>query len=478
MLTLINANRMQPPVAPIGLDYVATTTRLAGFDTCVLDLCLTTDPGSALRKHFHRNGPRLVGVSFRNVDDCFWPSATSFVTDLIELVAAVRQHSDSPVALGGVGYSIFADRLVEETGADFGIRGDGETATVRLLGALEGRERFADVPGLVWRDHNRLVCNPPAWPQGLEIPTSRDAIDNRRYFELGGQAGVETKRGCPRSCLYCADPVAKGNLARTRDPEQISSEFEALAAQGVDVVHICDGEFNLPRAHAARVCESLIARHLGDRVRWYTYAAVTPFDAELAGLMRRAGCVGINFTSDAGSDEMLATYGHPHRRQHLATAVRLCREHGIACMLDLLLGGPGETPETLADTVAWSKHVGPDCVGASLGLRLYPGTPAAGLVPGAGVTENDSGILRKYAGRVDLLHPTFYISPALGEHPATLVRDLIAGDPRFFPPAEAAPEGHAGGDHNYNANAPLTRAIASGARGAYWDILRRLAPGD
>ncbi len=474
MLTLINANRMNPPVAPIGLDYVATAARLAGFETCILDLCLANDPVAALRAHFDHCSPILVGVSFRNVDDCFWPSATSFVPNLTELIATIRQHSACPIVLGGVGYSIFAERLVQEAGADFGIRGDGETAIVRLRNALARRERLEDVPGLVWRNRDRLVCNRPAWPQRLHVPTSRDAIDNRRYFELGGQAGVETKRGCPRRCIYCADPVAKGDSARTREAKEIGDEFETLAAQGIDVVHLCDGEFNLPRAHAAAVCENLIARRLGDRVQWYTYAAVTPFDAELAGLMRRAGCVGINFTSDAGSDEMLSRYGHAHRRDDLATVVRLCREHSMACMLDLLLGGPGETPATLAETIAWAKYVAPDCVGASLGLRLYPGTPAARLVSGAGETVSNSGILRKYGGRIDLLQPTFYISPALGERPATLVRDLIAGDLRFFPPAEAAPEGHAEGDHNYNANAPLARAIASGARGAYWDILRRL----
>ena len=475
MLTLINANRMSPPVAPVGLDYVATAARLAGIETSILDLCLTSDPISALRAHFESCSPVLVGISFRNVDDCFWPSATSFVPDLVDLVCTIRQHSESPVVLGGVGYSVFADRLVVETSADFGIRGDGETAIPRLLDALEGRARLEEVPGLVWRDRDRLVCNAPAWPRQLQVPTSRDAIDNRRYFELGGQAGVETKRGCPRRCLYCADPVAKGGSARTRAPDEVSAEFEALAAQGIDVVHLCDGEFNLPRDHAIAVCESLIARRLGDRVRWYTYAAVTPFDAQLARLMRQAGCVGINFTSDAGSDEMLARYGHAHHRDDLAVVVRLCREHGIACMLDLLLGGPGETPATLAETIAWTKQVGPDCVGASLGLRLYPGTPAAQLVSGADTPQSAPGILRKYAGPVDLLHPTFYISPALGTRPASLVRHLIADDPRFFPPAEAAPEGHADGDHNYNANEPLSRAIASGARGAYWDILRRAA---
>ena len=140
-------------------------------------------------------------------------------------------------------------------------------------------------------------------------------------------------------------------------------------------------------------------------------------------------------------------------------------------MVDLLLGGPGETPETARESIEQLRQFSPDCVGAALGLRVYPGTAAARQIAAMGSMEANPGIRRRYEGRVDLLQPTFYISPDLGDEPARLVRDLIAGDERFFPPAE---EAGGGGDHNYNDNSALADAIAAGARGAYWDILRRL----
>ena len=112
-------------------------------------------------------------------------------------------------------------------------------------------------------------------------------------------------------------------------------------------------------------------------MRWYAYLAVVPFDADLAERMPRAGCVGINFTSDAASPAMLRRLppAAPARRTWRGV-VRLCRRHGIAVMLDLLLGGPGETPETVAETIRVFRAVGPDCVGAALGVRLYPDTAA------------------------------------------------------------------------------------------------------
>jgi radical SAM superfamily enzyme YgiQ (UPF0313 family) len=263
----------------------------------------------------------------------------------------------------------------------------------------------------------------------------------------------------------------------------VADEFEALLRQGVDVLHLCDGEFNIPRGHALAVCRELIRRRLGRKVRWYAYLAVVPFDAELAGAMGRAGCAGIDFTGDSGSPAMLASYRHSHRRDDLASAVRLCRRNGIAVMVDLLLGGPGETPATVGETIAFLKAVGPDAVGAALGMRVYPGTPMADIVAAEGPMESNPAIRRRYAGKVDFFQPTFYLATALGDRPAGLVRDRIAGDERFFEPAEepqpagAAAAGAAVPDaanYNYNDNTPLVQAIAGGARGAYWHILRQL----
>jgi radical SAM superfamily enzyme YgiQ (UPF0313 family) len=201
-----------------------------------------------------------------------------------------------------------------------------------------------------------------------------------------------------------------------------------------------------------------------------------PFSAELAARMRRAGCAGINFTSDSANAEILATFGQPHRREDLAAAVRRCRREGLAVMLDMLLGGPGETPQTVAETIAAFQQFDPDCAGAALGVRLFPGTPLVEQILAAGPLEGNPHVRRRYSGPVDLLQPTFYVSAALGDRPAEMIRQRIGDDPRFFPPQDdldpATPL--PSGDHNYSQNQRLMDAIAAGERGAYWHILRKL----
>lgn len=474
MLTLINTNTMQPAIAPVGLDYIAGAAKKAGIDVDVVDLCLADNPDATLRDYFASHNPDLIGLSFRNVDDCFWPSCQWFVPRLADTVKSIRGLTDAPIVVGGVGFSIFAKEIVKYSGADFGVLGDGEWAIVELFRQLRSGKRFEQVQGLIWRQNDKIHANPPAWQANsiLSLSTSRAAIDNITYFKRGGQCGIETKRGCNRNCIYCADRLSKGMTPRLRNPAEVADEAENLLAKEIDVLHICDCEFNIPGVHAKAICSELIRRGLGNRLKWYTYMAVVPFDAELASAMRKAGCVGIDFTGDSASPAMLKTYRQPHTAKDLASAVQLCRENEITVMIDLLLGGPGETPQSAKQTIDFIKQINPDCAGAPLGVRIYPGTEMADVVAAEGNLDTNPNIHRKYTGPVDLFKPTFYISNSLGERPARLIKDLIAGDKRFFEPIDEADA--VSTDHNYNDNTELVNAIKAGARGAYWHILHNL----
>jgi len=472
---------MLPPIGPIGLDYIAGCTTQAGITTDILDLCLSPEPLKTMQQYFSDHTTQLVGVSFRNVDDCFWPSAAWFVPGLKDTIRIIRSMTDAPIVIGGVGFSIFGEPILKYTGADFGIRGDGETAIVSLIHQLQKAKKFPDVPGLVWLKDGKIYSNSPSWPDPFSLRTARDFIDNRSYFNNGGQCGLETKRGCNRRCIYCADPLAKGRKLRLRDPSEIVEEIQALISQGIDVLHFCDSEFNVPRSHAYAICEEFIRHSLGNRIRWYAYMSPTPFDEELVRKMSQAGCAGIDFTGDSASSSMLKTYQQMHNKEDLASAVRLCRSHNIAVMIDLLLGGPGETPKTVRETIEFIKKINPDCAGAALGIRIYPNTAMGKIVSQEPRDGINSHLHRKYTGPIDLFKPTFYISKALGERPAELVRDLIDGDDRFFEPTvetdlNATKNGDAT-NYNYNQNLPLIQAIQKGARGAYWDILRQSRKG-
>jgi radical SAM superfamily enzyme YgiQ (UPF0313 family) len=478
---LVNTNRMKPAIAPIGLDYLADAIEHAGHTARLLDLCFSSDVSVDIEAAVRDFGPEVIGVTVRNTDDCYMSGGAFFLPEIKETVDLLRAHSGAPIVMGGVGFSVAPEAVLELCGADYGIAGEGEPGFVRLLTALapahspsrgEGRGGGLDsVPGLVYRADGTIRRNPPADADLDTLPSRRRRFaDNRRYFREGGQAGIETKRGCNMDCIYCADPVTKGRAVRLRSPQLVVDEIEALLDQGIDHLHTCDCEFNIPGSHAKDVCRAIADAGLGERVRWYAYCSVTPFDAEMADLMKRAGCVGIDFGADSGNRDMLRRLGRHFTPDDLVQTARLCHEHGITFMYDLLLGGPGETRESIRETIDLVRRIEPDCVGISMGVRIYDGTPLARSVRADGDPAANPSIYGAKENNPSFLRPIFYISPDVGPDIVSYVRDLVGHDPRFFLPAADDPESN----YNYNENTLLVNAIAAGARGAYWHILHQL----
>ncbi|OGP35428.1 MAG: hypothetical protein A2X88_08460 [Deltaproteobacteria bacterium GWC2_65_14] len=355
------------------------------------------------------------------------------------------------------------EEVLTACGADAGIRGDGEFAFAEIANRARNGRRWDDAPNLILRRDGKWHRNPASTPSlALLPPMTRGWVDNPRYFLEGGQAGVETKRGCPHRCIYCADPVAKGKSSRLRPPRSVVEELARLLDQGIDHFHTCDSEFNVPESHAVAVCREIARRGLGGRLRWYAYCAPGSFSRDLAAWMQRAGCAGINFGTDSGDAEMLRRLGRDFGPDEILRASRLCRDHGMAVMLDLLIGAPGETRESVGRTIDLMKQASPDCVGVAVGVRVYPGTEFAKRVLRG---DGAAGLV----GGKDLSKPVFFIEPGVAPILSDLLDALIAGDGRFLFFDAGRPDRN----YNYNANRLLVDAIREGYRGAYWDILRR-----
>jgi len=462
-VALVNTNRMRPPIAPIGLEYVAETLAAAGHEVRILDLCWADDVNRAVAGFFGDADFGLVGVSLRNTDDCAFINCQSFLKDFAAVVAAIRARTDAMIVAGGVGFSTMPEAVLDICRADAGIRGGGEFAMAALADRLDEGRALEDVPGLVWREDGAWRRNPlDRTPLSELPPMTRSLVDNRRYFGEGGQGGFETKRGCPHRCVYCADPVAKGRRVLVRPPEAVADELECLLEQEIDHLHTCDCEFNALPDHASAVCEELIRRGLGERLRWYAYCTPATFSADLAQRMRRAGCAGINFGADNGDAGMLKRLRRGFAPEDIERCVAACKKAGVTVMLDLLLGSPGETEDSLRRTIALMKRIEPDRVGVSCGMRVYPGTEVAQM---AARGELERGL----SGGPEPAAPLVFMEPAVADIIFPFLDRLIADDPRFLFFDPTRPDVN----YNYNANERLVEAIRKGYRGAYWDILRR-----
>lgn len=469
-ILLINTNVARPPVSPAGLEYVGETLVDAGLLVRVLDLSFETHWKAALQSELKDDEPLMVGLSVRNTDDCSFISRKSFLPWICEVVAEVKRLTQVYVVLGGVGFSIMPEAILKLTKANAGIAGDGEQMAVALAKYLMNGEDVSNLPNLVYWCQGNVVSNKrlDVDLQHLPLP-HRHLFDNKRYEELGGMVGIETKRGCSQQCIFCADPVAKGRHIRLRPPTMVVQELQDLLAQGVSWLHVCDSEFNLPIMHAKEVCQAIIAGGLGNTLRWYCYCSPTPFDYELAGLMKRAGCCGINFGVDSLCDEQLLRLGRGHSTDDVQRLVQILEDEGLNYMFDLLIGGPGETEDTVRLTIEKVRQLSVPLAGIAAGVRIYHQTPLGKALAGG----LDNGGLHAPIGHT-FHEPIFYLSPYLGSDALALVNQLVAGDPRFLFLASPADER----SYNYADDEALCKMIQDGARGAYWDIINRSREAD
>ena len=471
-ILLVNTNRMKPAVAPIGLDYVADSLIASGHEPRLLDLCFSEDMPTDIRAVVAGFAPELIGFTVRNTDDCYFSGGAFFLPGIREMVEELRQCSDAPIVVGGVGYSVAPEQVMEFVGADYGVHGEGEAGMVGLADALAGGRPLNAVPNLVYRESGEVCSNPAVDIDLAALPRrTRSFVDNARYFREGGQIGFETRRGCNMNCTYCADPVSKGRRVRLRPPEMVVDELKALLDMGIDYFHTCDCEFNIPGEHAKAVCRAIVDSGLGDRIHWYAYCSITPFDTEMADLFKRAGCAGVDFGADSGNDAMLARLGREFRREDLVRTAELCHRYGIPFMYDLLVGAPGDTKDTVRETIELMGEIDADCVGVSMGVRVYDGTVMAEVVRSEGDMATNPNLYGAKTDNPGFVRPVHYISPELGG-PSIVgyLHELVGGDKRFFLPSNEEVESN----YNYNDNTVLVRAIADGARGAYWDILRKM----
>jgi tryptophan 2-C-methyltransferase len=333
---------------------------------------------------------------------------------------------------------------------------------------------------------------------------------------------VLTKNGCPLLCNHCVEPDAKGAALARRTVHAVVDELESLVSQGVRDVHTADSEFNLGISHAKGILREIIARRrrgagpLRD-LRLWIYVHPVPFDDELADLLAEAGCKGACVSAEHFCREHLAVWDPPRGRVGLAYTMAdvqrvtmLLSERDVMVSMELLLGLPGETLETVKRAIDESLRLPTVVVGYTLGLQLFPHAPlgirlaaeSAGRNVGPGIQSNmatrpillkpleQCASLTEYERQFwfdeeGCVRPVFYFSPDLPEDPATVARpngrwvNTIAWIRQYVPASEhyrvALPTlvGDGKDDNNYADNPFLQRAAALGYKGAYYSWWRR-----
>ncbi|WP_338084563.1 B12-binding domain-containing radical SAM protein [Desulfoprunum benzoelyticum] len=391
------------PAMPLGLACVVEATRNAGHHVTMLDLMFQIDVHTALQTVIMEVRPECIGISVRNIDDQNIGTRNFLLDKVKEVVAVCRQLTAVPIVLGGAGYSMYPESALAYLGADFGIEGEGETAFPALLTQLENHGDLSRIPGLYSREHG--------------LHQGRICSDNLDQFPLPGTnilsasasqshdpwIPVQTRRGCALKCSYCSTATIEGSILRQRSPGIVADWLERWVTAGYAHFFFVDNTFNLPPAYAKSLCCRIVEKNLA--MRWRCIVYPKNVDDELVRLMSAAGCRQISLGFESGSEPILKNLNKHYNLEDIRATSSLFARHGIERMGFLLLGGPGETRESVEESLAFADSLELEALKVTVGIRIYPGTQLEGIARDQGVITSTS----------NLLFPHFYLAPALEE---------------------------------------------------------------
>lgn len=391
-ILLISANvTLSPyPIYPLGVSMIAGALHKAGHEVGQLDFLQQNTSLEAIAGEVRKFSPDLVGISVRNIDNVNLMNEQYYIQNVKNIVSTVREVSSVKVILGGAGFSLIPDLILEETGADYGIVGEGEVLVVQFAnnaakGIYPTGRLITSAPRLSGREINSALYD----EQLLEF-----------YLHSGNIASIQTKRGCTHKCVYCTYPVLEGSQLRRREPRAVVDDIELLRDKfKTKYIFFVDSVFNDDEGAYLEIIDEMLGRNVS--IPWTGFFKPGGLTDDIVERMKKTGFVAAEVGADAACDTTLKRMGKSFTFDDIVQCNDLFARHSIATSHFFMFGGPGETPETVQEGIKNILGLQKCVAFIFMGIRILPDTPLAQLAVKEKLIAAEDG----------LLHPVYYISP-------------------------------------------------------------------
>lgn len=372
---LINPPSNSPqPIMPLGLAYLAAALESKGIPVDVVDAWAEGLDFKLLEKRIaETEGVGLIGIT---VMSPIYPAG-------IKTIRIARKAApESKIIIGGTHPSSLPEECLKDCPElDFAAAGEGDELIVRLVGALLGDgTQLSSIKGLAYRENGVIIFNGHADPisdlDDLPFP-SRHLFPLPRYkphppYRLyNAFATMITSRGCPFQCTYCTKSVS-GRDFRFQSTGRVVDEIDHLIKNyGIRQIHFYDDDFTINKKRVADLCDEIVDRKI--KIVWSCVTRVDLVDEILLEKMKMSGCWLISYGVESGCQHILDKVKKGYKVEQVKNAFMLTKMVGIRTLGYFMAGFPGETRETLNDTVELSFEIDPDFVSWSI-TALYPGS--------------------------------------------------------------------------------------------------------
>ncbi len=339
--------------APLGLGFAAAIAERAGHEVVLIDA------------HAERLTPPQVLERLRRFD----PQALGFMLttymfhDNLRYIRYLKREIDVPTFVGNVNMELYPRETLSYPEIDFGIMGPALDALPALLDALEQGKPVPDMPGLCYKRDGEVVLNKPSytkepfdrlpfpWREGLPHHLYHSAMSKRKNL-----MNMITVRGCPAACTFCHIHRVPYS---TRPAQGVVDEMaECQERFGVHEFEIFDPSFTMDRQRTMDICDGIIRRGLD--LDFAVRVRVDQVDPELLARMHQAGCRRMLYGMETGSQELLDRMKKGITLDQSLQAIRWTQDAGIKAIGFFLIGVPGETRETIQETLRFAINSGVD----------------------------------------------------------------------------------------------------------------------
>ena len=442
-VAVYNRSKITAAVPRVPVQSLATLGAVLlrdGFDVQILDLMLSRNVENDIVARMREFQPEVVGVTF----------TTPLYNEALSICETVKRYDPDVLAIaGGVHPTVLPENTLRASRFDIVVVGEGDVTLPELMSADDP----ASVNGICYRQDGEFVRTPPRpLVQNLdELPfPAAHLYDIHRYrtsrvtSRRNPVGGIITGRGCAFDCTFCNKSVF-GRRFRPKSPEYVLEEIKRLVRLGYREIHVLDDLFAMDMKRAKRICELILEDGMDITINLFSGLRVNTVDRELLELLKAAGCYSVSYGPESGNQELLDSIKKGITLEQSRRAIALTKEVGLETVAFFMFGLPGETEETMWQTIDFAVELDPDYAKVTL-LLPFPSTPLFDELEEAGrvlsrdwqkynfhctseVWQHPSLSWDTLKNYYDLFYRKFYLRPRyIGKR---LKRGLLTGDAFF-----------------------------------------------
>ena len=352
-----------PSTPPLGLACIGGSLLKNGHEVKLFDFNIYgTEKFIELLNDF---APDFVGISF----------VTPLIKEARKISELTKKINQKIIIVGGGPHvSSFPESSLREASLDIGVVGEGDF----IINEIVSGKELSQIKGIVYKKGNEIIINQrDNFIKDLDaLPFPAYSLYEKEKYKVPSAiarknpvAWVETSRGCVFGCTYC-NKSCFGRTFRVKSPERVVEEFVKIKKMGFREIHLTDDGFTTNMERAKKICDLLIKSEVN--ISWSTITGirVDRVDAELLEKMRQAGCYRVYFGIESGNQKILNNIKKGTTLEQIKKAVGLAKKAKLEVAGYFMIGLPGETEETMQNTINFAKSLDLDLAKISITIPL------------------------------------------------------------------------------------------------------------